>query len=149
MTVPVLRRVLQRVGKPGEAGVLDVAAVFGERETIQEYPALVRAMVAETRNPKSSEAMLSEFAAFFSVLGWHRSIPISADELGGIQQPTLAIWGEYDPIGSPEDFRPGVVTIPNAKAETIPAAHAPFLSSPDVCAELIQTFRDDELAESG
>ncbi|WP_255195852.1 alpha/beta fold hydrolase [Halorarius litoreus] len=149
MTVPVLRRVLQRMGKPGEAGVLDVAEVFGEREAIQAYPALIQAMVAETRDPKSSETMLSEFAAFFSVFGWHRSIPLHDDELAGIQQPTLAIWGENDPIGSPEDFRPGVDVIPDASVETILAAHAPFLSYPELCAEYIQAFRGEKRAVRG
>ena len=70
------------MAKPGEAGVLDVAEVFGERKAIQNYPALIQAMVAETQNPKSSEAMLSEFSAFFSILGWHQSIRLREDELG-------------------------------------------------------------------
>ena len=148
MTVPILRRILQRMAKPSEAGVLDVAEVFGEREAIQNYPALIQAMVAETRNPKSSEAMLSEFSAFFSVLGWHQSIRLREDELGAIRQPTLVVWGEHDPIGSPDDVRESIQAIPNARLETIPTAHAPFLSTPERCAELVRSFRDKELNES-
>jgi len=142
MTVPGLRRVLLRMAKPGEEGVLDVAEVFGEREAIQRYPAIVRAMAAEVSDPKSSTAGTSELSAFFSIRGWHPSIRLHEDDLRGITQPTLVIWGEDDPIGSPDDVRDGVEAIPDVRFETTPTAHAPFLSRPDRCAALIRAFRE-------
>lgn len=141
MTVPLLNRFLLWVQQPGEAGILDVAEIFGEREAVQANPALLQAMVAHEGTPKSSKAGLSELSAFFSIRGWHPSVRIHDDDLRAIQQPTLIIWGDDDPIGSPDDVRAGVEAIPDVRFETVPAAHGPFLTYPERCAEYITAFR--------
>lgn len=143
LTVPLLDRLLQRLQRPDEDGVLDVAEVFGEREAVQANPALLQAMAAHERDPESSEAGLSELSAFFSVRGWHPSVRIREDDLRDIQQPTLVVWGEHDPIGSPDDVRAGVEAIPDVRFETTPTAHGPFLTYPERCAELVRTFRNE------
>jgi len=147
LTVPVLGRLIQGLTRPGEAGVLDVASVFGEREAIQRYPALVRAMAAEMADPKSAAAGTSELAAFFSVRGWHPSVELREAALRSLRQPTLVVWGEHDPIGTPDDVRAGVEAIPDVRFETMPAAHGPFLAYPERCARLVDEFRADHAAD--
>lgn len=127
--------------KPGVEGMLDVAEVFGERETIQDYPALVRVMVAHEADTMCAEAGLSEFAAFFSLRGWHPSVRLEAADLGAVRQPTLVVWGEDDPIGSPYDVRVGIEAIPDVRFETLPIGHAPFLAEPERCARLTSEAR--------
>jgi pimeloyl-ACP methyl ester carboxylesterase len=110
---------------------------------VQNNPALVQAMAAHERDPTSSEAGLSELSAFFSIRGWHPSIRIRDDDLRAIQQPTLVIWGDHDPIGSPDDVRAGVQAIPDVRFETTPTGHGPFLTYPERCADLVRAFRSE------
>ncbi|MFC7222743.1 alpha/beta fold hydrolase [Halalkalicoccus sp. GCM10025322] len=147
MTVPVLGRLIQRLQKPGEEGVLDFAETFGERESIQRHPALVRAMAAHQDDPQAVEAGLSEFKALFSARGWHSSVRIREEELRAIQQPTLVIWGENDPLGGPDDVRDGVDMIPDARFESATSGHVPFFAHPERSARLIREMRDTADAE--
>lgn len=62
-------------------------------------------------------------------------------ELQGIKQSTLTIAGERDKLTPPEASRYLARTIPNARAVEIEgAAHAPFLSHPDLFVEQIKRF---------
>lgn len=51
LTVPGLGRLLRRLQRGGEAGVLDIAAVFGERETVEQRPAFLGAIAAHEADP--------------------------------------------------------------------------------------------------
>ena len=144
MTVPLLNQLLQRLQKPGEEGVLDFAELVGEREAIQRYPSLIRAMAAHQNLLQSGGAGMSELKAHFSIWGWHASSRIRDDELQKIQQPTLLILGNNDPLGGPDDVRAGVELIPDARLETMDSGHAVFLEYPERCAQLIRETRDQD-----
>lgn len=141
MAVPLLDRLLQRLQKPGEAGVLDFAEVFGERQSIQRYPALIRAIAAQQADPRSADAGRSEFKALISPTGWRSSIRIRESELRALQPPTLVIWGEHDTLGGPDAVRGAVGAIPRGRLESTAAGHAPFFSHPERCAQLIREAR--------
>lgn len=141
LTTPLLGRLIRRTQKPGEEGVLDLAEVFGERESIQRHPAFVRTMAAHERDPESSEAGFSEFKALASVRGWRASALIHEDELRSLQQPTTIVWGSDDPLGGPDDVRDGISAIPNVRLETVDAGHIPYLAHPELCAERIREAR--------
>lgn len=138
LTVPILDKVIQRLQKSGEEGVLDVAELFGERDAIQDHPALIRALAAHEADPKAVDAGVSEFDALFSVRGWHRTARISEDELRDLQHPTTVIWGDRDPLGGPDDVRDAVEAIPDVRFETVDAGHMPFLSHAERCARLVR-----------
>lgn len=144
MTVPGIDRLIRWLQQPGEEGALDLAEIFGERETVQAYPALVRAIAAHERDPGAAATGLSELSAFLSIRGWHSSVRLSEAELGEIQQPTLVVWGEDDPIGGTDDVRAGVAAIPNVRLESLPTAHVPFFGHPGRCAELVREVRAGE-----
>ncbi|KTG30984.1 alpha/beta fold hydrolase, partial [Haloferax profundi] len=141
LTVPVLGGIIRRVQKSGEAGVYDMAAVFGERDAIRNHPAFVRAVAAHEAAPKSALAGRSEFDALISIRGWRRPNRIRDDELRAVQQPTTVIWGDHDPLGRPDDVRRGVELIPDARFETVDAGHIPFLAHAERCAALIRESR--------
>lgn len=138
VTVPLLGHVIQRLQKSGEQGVLDIAEIFGERDAIREYPALIRALAAHEDMPKAAAAGASEFKALFSIQGWHPTARIGESELATLQQPTKMIWGDYDPLGSPGDVRDGVELIPDVRFETVAAGHIPYLARTEQCAQFIR-----------
>lgn len=142
LTVPLLGRLMDRLQKPGEEGALDLAETFGERESVQRYPALVRAIAAHQGDPRSAEAGLSEFNALLSLRGWRPSVRIREEELRALRQPTLVVWGENDPLGGPDDVRDGVDAIPDVRFESVAAGHVPFFAHPERCARLIREMRD-------
>lgn len=113
-----------------------------EREAIQRYPALVRAMAAHQGIVQSDGAGVSELKAHMSIQGWHASSRIRDDELQNIQQPTMFILGDNDPFGGPDDVRDGVDLIPNARLETMDSGHAVFFEYPERCAQLVREMRD-------
>lgn len=138
LTAPVLNRVVRRLQKPGAAGVLDIAEIFGEREAIKEHPAFIRAIAAHEADSKCAATGFSEFSALVSILGWRSSIPIRPAELRTLQPPTTVIWGDDDTLGGPEAVRDGVDLIPDVRFEPVAAGHIPFLRHPERCAELIR-----------
>lgn len=142
LTVPVLGRLIQRLQKPSRETVLDVAEIFGERAAIQEHPALIEAIVAHVSDPASAEAGFSEFNAIGSIRGWRPSVRLREDDLSGLEPPTLVIWGDRDPLGSPADVRDGVASIPDVRFETVDAGHMPYLAHAEHCARLIDEALD-------
>lgn len=138
LTVPGLNRLIRRLQKPGEEGVLDIAEIFGEREAITDHPAFIRAIAAHEGNPKAADAGFSEFNALFSVRGWHPTVRISKNDLQGLQPPTTVIWGNHDTLGGPDDVRDGVELIPDVRFEIVNAGHIPYLAHPERCAQLIR-----------
>lgn len=142
LTVPLLGRAMRRMQDSGEEGVLDVAEVFGERDAIRDHPAFVRAIAAHEADPRSAEAGVSEFKALLSVLGWHRSVRITEDELRRLRPSTTVVWGTRDTLGGPEAVRAAVEAIPTARFETVDTGHIPFLARPERCAQLVRAGRD-------
>ena len=60
------------------------------------------------------------------------------DELRRIEAPVVFIWGDHDVYGGPEIGRRAVGLMPNARLETIPGVHAPFLDDPELCARVVR-----------
>ncbi len=62
-------------------------------------------------------------------------------ELAKLTAPTLFLWGDKDPFGSPELGREMAGMMPRAKViEVKDAGHLPWLDQPDFCAEQVGTF---------
>lgn len=146
LTVPGLNRLLRRLQKSGEEGVLDIAEIFGEREAITDHPAFIRAIAAHEADQTAAEAGFSEFNALFSVRGWHPSVRIGTDELRDLQPPTTVIWGDHDTLGGPDDVRDGIELIQDVRFETVDAGHIPYLAHPERCAQLIREGREVDLS---
>lgn len=141
-SVPVLRSILTRLQKSNEQGVLNQFEMFGERETIQTYPSLIEAVVAQNRNPRSDDVVLSEFNVALTLRGWRRSARLQEEELTELSQPTLVIWGENDPIGGPTEVRDSVEKISDVRFEAFDAGHFPWLGHPEACADLILEMKE-------
>ncbi|MFC7203634.1 alpha/beta fold hydrolase [Haloferax namakaokahaiae] len=141
LATPLLGSVIRRFQKSGEAGVYDVAAVFGEADAIERHPAFVRAIAAHEADPKSALAGRSEFDALIGVRGWRQGRCIRDAELRSVERPTTVIWGDHDPLGTPDEVRRFVELLPDVRFETVDAGHIPYLSHPERCAELVRKER--------
>lgn len=141
LTVPLANRLLIRLQRSGEEGVLDLAEVFGERDAIVDHPKLVRAIAAHEADPAATEATVSEIGAFGTIRGWRSSFRLGPAQLGELRRPTLLIWGRHDPLGGPADVRAGVDSIPDARFEAVDAGHMPFLAHAAWCADRIREHR--------
>jgi 2-hydroxy-6-oxonona-2,4-dienedioate hydrolase len=74
-------------------------------------------------------------------LGTHALKP----ELDRLATPTLFLWGDRDPLGTPDDGRRLVDLMPHARLQVIQdAGHLPWLEWPGVCADALRAFLADE-----
>ena len=70
-------------------------------------------------------------------LGTHAMVP----ELGRLTAPTLFVWGDKDPLGTPDIGRMLAGKMPDARLEVVDdAGHLPWLDHPKACADAIATF---------
>lgn len=68
-------------------------------------------------------------------------IRLGAEELKGVRQPTLFLWGTHDPFGSIETGRQIASILPDSTFHAIEGGgHLPWLDSPEECGRLISEF---------
>jgi pimeloyl-ACP methyl ester carboxylesterase len=62
-------------------------------------------------------------------------------ELGKLTSPTLFLWGDKDPLGTPEVGRMLVSKMPHARLQVVEnAGHVPWVDQPEFCAEAMTAF---------
>jgi len=125
---------------PSQATVIQSMGVFGEAETIAQYPDQIDAMVAAGSDEIGLGARLAELRAVISPTGWQPTLGLDVEELRRMSVATLLIWGERDPLGGATVAQAAAATIPNARLELLPAGHGPWLGHPRRTAELIEDF---------
>lgn len=117
--------------------------MMGEGNTIGRHPAIIDGLVAMGRDPIATQASRQEMSGVVrGLLGWRPSTRLTETELRRIQQPTLLIWGDHDPIGPPDVARAVAEVIPHGEAVEVPAGHVPYFGHPERTAELISRFID-------
>lgn len=145
ITTPVIGDVLDRLMPDASPGTVKrMMAMMGEGDTIERYPALLDALAATGNDPIASEAFRQELSGVIrGVLGWRPSVRFTETELRRLQQPTLLIWGDHDPVGKPAAARSAASLIPHGRAVVVPTGHAPWFGEPERTAELITDFLDE------
>jgi pimeloyl-ACP methyl ester carboxylesterase len=125
---------------PSAETVIRSMGVFGEGDTIVNYPEHIDAMVVAGRDKLGSSTSLAELRALISPAGWQPALGVSPAELRALAVPTLLIWGDHDPLGGAEVAGATAATIPRARVELLQAGHAPWLGHPDRIASLASAF---------
>lgn len=125
---------------PSAETVVRNMSVFGEADTIVNYPDQIAALVAAGSDRLASRSSLAELRALIAPSGWQPALELSPDELRALSVPTLLIWGEHDPLGGADVARTTAATIPGARLELLPAGHAPWLGQADRTASLVTDF---------
>lgn len=108
---------------------------------------LARCLAAGAQLPGAVEAWLTMVERAFEPAGGalfaRRNLVTHAlrPELKNLRPPTLLLWGEQDPFGSPALGSELAALMPAGRCETLAgAAHLPWLDVPDLCAEKITEF---------
>lgn len=146
MVAPAIGDLLDRVmPQPSPKTVRQFMAMMGEGNTIGRHPAIIDGLVATGNDPIATQASRQEMAGIVrGLLGWRPSARFTETELRRIDQPTLLIWGDHDPIGTPDVARAVAKVIPHGEAVEVPAGHVPYFGHPERTAELISHFLDKD-----
>jgi pimeloyl-ACP methyl ester carboxylesterase len=141
MITPGIGPLMGRMLKPSPKSVVQMMSLFGEGESVLEYPEQIDAQVVAGSDPVVAQANLGEMRAIGSVSGnLRREFRLQREELARLRVPTLIVWGEHDPIGDPAVARALADAIPGARLELLPTAHMPWFAEPDRTAELVASF---------
>lgn len=140
-SLPVVPKIIAKLQEPSPEAVIKQYGMFGEGDTIQNYPALIDAIVAQQRRSRSTKVDSSEFKSLLTLRGWRRHTRLQPAELNDLQQPTLFVWGDLDPLGGPDDVRATIDLLPNGRIESVHnVGHLPWLGAAKQCADLIVDF---------
>ena len=90
--------------------------------------------------PNFQRSWLSLVGVFLRLWGPNPRMRITEQELRGVVQPTLFVWGRDDPFGSPEAGRAAAALMPHARLEVVGIGHLPWWDEPDECARLVREF---------
>jgi pimeloyl-ACP methyl ester carboxylesterase len=126
--------------RPSWESVVRSMGVFGEAETIVNYPDQIEALIAAGQDEVATAASLGELRTLISPSGWPPELVVSPDELRALTMPTLLIWGDHDPLGGAAAAQMTVTAIPHARLELLSAGHAPWLGHLDQIAALVSDF---------
>lgn len=146
MATPVVGKLLGRLmPAPSPESVTRMMGMMGEGETVGRYPKLIDVHVAAGSDPIASEAAERELKALIRGLtGFRSRYVFTEQELSEVEQPTLLIWGDHDPIGDLDAARRVTDAIPHAELTVLSTGHAPWWGEPDRCASLIAEFLEAE-----
>jgi pimeloyl-ACP methyl ester carboxylesterase len=139
LSTPGVRQLVARVRPPNAATTRRTLArgVIGPRAAEQAPDGFFEVVHEGMRQPGYRTAMLTHMQLAMRFGRPRRENLISDAELRQLTVPVLMIWGDEDPYGGPEIGRRACELIPDARLETLPGRHAPFLDDPARCGALI------------
>ena len=125
---------------PSARQVRQVAKTVGEHPL---EPEIAQLLLATQRG----EDFPASFAAIVQTLvrlrGQRPELALTAEQLGGISQPTLLVFGERDPFGGPEVGERVATALPHAELRIVDAGHAPWLRHAEAIGRWITEFLPD------
>jgi pimeloyl-ACP methyl ester carboxylesterase len=140
MTLPGLGRLVASLPAPPNTGMTrrSLLRVLG-RAAVERAPEEFFEVVRQgMRRPGWGRAMWTHLNLAMRAGRPRPENFLSEDELRRIETPVVFIWGDHDVYGGPEIGRRAVGVMPNARLETIPGVHAPFLDDPELCARVVR-----------
>ena len=145
IATPGLGELARRV-PPTLKSTLRFAALMGEGETLPRHPDLVDLFLVAGSDPLASARTRDEVRVLVSPFaltkpsGFRRRTRVRPDELRRLAVPTLLLWGEQEPLGSPSVARAVSDLIPDGRLELLPGGHAPWLGQPVLTATKVAHF---------
>lgn len=126
---------------PSPESVTKMMGILGEGDTIGRYPRLVDVFVAAGSDPTAGESSHSEMSVMIRGLaGFRNEFRFTNEDLEGVYQPVLLIWGDHDPIGDVSAAAQAGNTLPNAILEIVATGHAPWWGEPAKTVTMIADF---------
>ena len=143
MSTPLLGRgLVQMMVPPNAARARDLPAILGHpREVGQRWSEAQLETVYRFGNlPAFPSSWYTLLRRFLRPWGANRAMHISADQLRGIRQPTLFLWGTHDPFGGVDAGRAAAALMPSARLEVVGIGHLPWWDDAEACANQIRQF---------
>jgi pimeloyl-ACP methyl ester carboxylesterase len=104
---------------------------------VDEYPVVMRRPTTPSQMPAGPQAL----QAYIGQEGLRD--PKLRRRLGRVRIPALCVWGEHDPVVSPDYGRAYAQSLPNARFELIAdAGHLPQIDQPERLLTVVKTFVD-------
>jgi 2-hydroxy-6-oxonona-2,4-dienedioate hydrolase len=144
LTVPVLNNVLFSAVTPRsvDRALRGLSFMGHSPETVARLPeAMAECYFRFQRLPHYKISSLTLMAQINRLGGSRPDIQIGPEELKGVSQPTMFLWGTNDPWGSVEAGRRIAATLPDAEFHAIAGGgHLPWLDAPVECGRLTRDF---------
>jgi pimeloyl-ACP methyl ester carboxylesterase len=100
--------------------------------------------------PAAQAAAAANRSALVTYTGGQMNDSTLAERLGGLEIPTLVLWGDSDRIASPEYGRAYANAIPTSRFQLLTdVGHLPQVESPDVVLQAVWNSGDTEPAPAG
>ncbi len=125
LSVKPLGRLLTWLQPPSEEQVEQLSKMVNEYPLV---PELADLLLATERLPGFRNTFLSTLHALLHLRGSRPEMRLTAEQLARMDQPTLLIWGQDDPFGSPEVGERMVRAMPDAELHVVGGGHAPWLT---------------------
>jgi len=143
MSTPLLgRRMVRVMVPPNAASARGLPSILGHpREVGQRWSeAQIETVYRFGNLPAFPRSWYTLLRRFLRPWGANRALRISADQLRGIGQPTLFLWGARDPFGSVDSGRAAAALMPSARLEVVGIGHLPWWDDAEACARQIRQF---------
>jgi len=143
ISVPILgRHMVKSIGPASPAKARELPTFLGHALEVGERWPQVKAEIAYAfaRLPDVQRSWSTLLRRFLRPWGSNRQMRISAGELRGITQPTLFVWGQDDPFGSPDAGRVATSVMSDARLAVVGRGHNPWWDVPDGCARVVREF---------
>jgi len=137
LSVRPLGRILTRLQPPSPKQVRQLARMVNEAPI---DPELVDLLVATERMPGFRSTFLSSLNTLLRLRGSRPETRLTAEQLRRINHPTVLVWGEDDPFGSPEAGERIAAAIPHAGLHVVKGGHAPWLDDAPRIGEILGPF---------
>ncbi len=141
LSMPWLGRLMMKLQPPSLRQVESLSKM------VRQYPlqpALGRLLLATEQLPGFEQAFLSTLHTLVRLQGSRPEMDLSAEQIERATQPALFVWGEDDPMGSPEVGKRAVAIMADAEIRVVPGGHAPWLGEPGEVAPLVAGFLEKQ-----
>ncbi|MEJ7932052.1 alpha/beta hydrolase [Ramlibacter sp. AN1015] len=119
-------RLLTRLQPPSRSQVRQMSRMVGEYPLPAE---LIDLLVATERLPGFRHTFLSTLHVLVRLRGNRPRHRLTASELELVTQPTLLLWGDRDPFGSPAVGERVAAAMPCAELRVVNGGHCPWLKN--------------------
>ena len=137
LAVPHLGRLMMKLQPPSHKQVEKLSRMVHQYPLV---PQLVDLLVATERLPHFEHAFLGTLRTMLHLSGARPDMALSAALLSGVRQPAQLVWGDDDPMGSPEVAHRVAEALPDSELHVVEGGHAPWLTQANGIASLATAF---------
>ncbi|MFV0316135.1 MAG: alpha/beta fold hydrolase [Microthrixaceae bacterium] len=137
LSIRPLGRLMMRLQPPSERQVEQLSKMVHEHPLPPEIAQLI---LATERLDHFEDTFLATLNRLVHLRGNRPEHALTADQLAGIDLPTLLVFAADDPMGGPPVGERVAAATPDAELHIVDGGHAPWVHHADQIAPLVETF---------